>query len=660
MATSSRVIPKIFRSYEDFAVFDTADLRASQSLLLAQRDDQRSTICVTARSQLPDLTSELSECVQFECIYGLYHLLAGTYVALVKESENWVSINKDNVKINIRRAKKIVIFPLFLKKKILSERKAEDEAKYLELLRKGFDSHNFFFSLDYDMTLTQQKIAKLDLQRRKERNIGVNRTGESGNVPSDSNDVSSTGDAKTSPLWARADPRFFWNADVVSDLIACSADSWVVPFTSAYVELQPDCDIDGEKFSMLFISRRSCKRQGTRFTKRGIDEKGETANFVETEQIIIFNSGKISSYVQIRGSIPLLWSSPVHCKYDPVVHIDSDSTKSIQYAGEHIKKMLEQYSDNAGRSSLTCINLIDNKPKKDQGKLGVAFKKTIDGVKNNVLSSAQARNVRLVWFDFHHETKQKGKWANLAKLLKLCENDFTGQRYFCMEASGVISKWQIGVIRTNCMDNLDRTNVVQSLFARRSLLWQLDKPEGEDIMNTPYKLFEKKYKGVWANNANSMSFSYAGTGALKVDFTKTGKVTMKGKYNDGVNAVMRYFVNNFYDAEKQDSIDLLTGNFRPHPHDPSPFQHHQKPFLARALFLCWVGCSVILAIFAPIGKDSLLLQLSTLVRYSTFITLLGMAVAFFIMFKKGSEAGLILAKRPRLIVEFPKVDESSQ
>ena len=169
MATSSRVIPKIFRSYEDFAVFDTADLRASQSLLLAQRDDQRSTICVTARSRLPDLTSELSECVQFECIYGLYHLLAGTYVALVKESENWVSINKDNVKINIRRAKKIVIFPLFLKKKILSERKAKDEAKYLELLRKGFDSHNFFFSLDYDMTLTQQKIAKLDLQRRKER-----------------------------------------------------------------------------------------------------------------------------------------------------------------------------------------------------------------------------------------------------------------------------------------------------------------------------------------------------------------------------------------------------------------------------------------------------------------------------------------------------------
>jgi hypothetical protein len=59
-------------------------------------------------------------------------------------------------------------------------------------------------------------------------------------------------------------------------------------------------------------------------------------------------------------------------------------------------------------------------------------------------------------------------------------------RYFSREPSGVVSSWQVGVIRTNCMDNLDRTNVVQSLFARRSLLWQLNKAEAKDVMNTPY------------------------------------------------------------------------------------------------------------------------------------------------------------------------------
>ena len=61
-------------------------------------------------------------------------------------------------------------------------------------------------------------------------------------------------------------------------------------------------------------------------------------------------------------------------------------------------------------------------------------------------------------------------------------------------------------------------------------------------------------------------------GALKVDFTKTGKRTMKGIINDGVNSVKRFYLNNFKDGYKQDAIDLLLGNYRPNIIDPSPFQ----------------------------------------------------------------------------------------
>ena len=68
------------------------------------------------------------------------------------------------------------------------------------------------------------------------------------------------------------------------------------------------------------------------------------------------------------------------------------------------------------------------------------------------------------------------------------------------------------------------------------------------IMNTPFKTFEKIYKSVWANNANAISMGYAGTGALKVDFTKTGKRTLQGMWNDGVNSCMRYYINNLTDG----------------------------------------------------------------------------------------------------------------
>ena len=45
--------------------------------------------------------------------------------------------------------------------------------------------------------------------------------------------------------------------------------------------------------------------------------------------------------------------------------------------------------------------------------------------------------------------------------------------YFMMDPSGSVMSVQQGVFRTNCIDCLDRTNVVQSMLGRRSLSLQL-------------------------------------------------------------------------------------------------------------------------------------------------------------------------------------------
>ncbi|EDO26164.1 predicted protein, partial [Nematostella vectensis] len=58
----------------------------------------------------------------------------------------------------------------------------------------------------------------------------------------------------------------------------------------------------------------SARFAGTRFLKRGTNEEGFVANEVETEQIVhdasvlSFHSGRFTSYVQIRGSVPTFWS----------------------------------------------------------------------------------------------------------------------------------------------------------------------------------------------------------------------------------------------------------------------------------------------------------------------------------------------------------------
>ncbi|KXJ14652.1 Phosphatidylinositide phosphatase SAC1-B [Exaiptasia diaphana] len=82
---------------------------------------------------------------------------------------------------------------------------------------------------------------------------------------------------------------------------------------------------------------------------------------------------------------------------------------------------------------------------------------------------------------------------------------------------------------------------------------------GEKIAG--HKDFEFIFKNVWADNADACSVQYAGTGALKTDFTRTGKRSVFGALKDGVNSAIRYYKNNFSDGYRQDSIDLFLGNY---------------------------------------------------------------------------------------------------
>ncbi len=45
--------------------------------------------------------------------------------------------------------------------------------------------------------------------------------------------------------------------------------------------------------------------------------------------------------------------------------------------------------------------------------------------------------------------------------------------YFALSIDGTLQNQQTGIFRTNCVDCLDRTNVVQTLFAKRILEQQL-------------------------------------------------------------------------------------------------------------------------------------------------------------------------------------------
>jgi len=59
-------------------------------------------------------------------------------------------------------------------------------------------------------------------------------------------------------------------------------------------------------------------------------------------------------------------------------------------------------------------------------------------------------------------------------------------RYFMVLRDGTVSMHQKGVFRTNCVDCLDRTNVVQGLIAKGVLQQQLVVSQGNIRKNILY------------------------------------------------------------------------------------------------------------------------------------------------------------------------------
>ncbi|OQR69341.1 phosphatidylinositide phosphatase SAC1-like [Tropilaelaps mercedesae] len=177
-------------------------------------------------------------------------------------------------------------------------------------------------------------------------------------------------------------------------------------------------------------------------------------------------------------------------------------------------------------------------------------------------------NIRYEPFDFHVECK--GMRYDRLKILIDRIADSMEAFNFYMELNdestqgAVRSRQQTGVFRTNCIDCLDRTNVVQSLIARRSLVDQLmahqaisslSELDGDSELENTLRL-------IWADNGDICSVQYAGTGALKADYTRTGKRTMLGVARDGWRSAVRYIKNNFFDGQRQDAIELILGNHR--------------------------------------------------------------------------------------------------
>ncbi|KAH9484391.1 Phosphatidylinositide phosphatase SAC2 [Psilocybe cubensis] len=196
----------------------------------------------------------------------------------------------------------------------------------------------------------------------------------------------------------------------------------------------------------------------------------------------------------------------------------------------------------------TVVNLAEQAGK--EGAITQAYR--------NYMHELNLKEATYCEYDFHTETKGM-KYENISTLIESMERTFESQGYFWVSDNVVFSQ-QKGVFRVNCIDCLDRTNVVQSAFARYMLNKQLGAVALLNPSNSGRTDADLAFNDVWANNGDAISRAYAGTSALKGDFTRTGKRDLTGMLNDGVNSLARMYTSTFSDWFSQAVIDFMLGN----------------------------------------------------------------------------------------------------
>ncbi|KAG5652667.1 hypothetical protein H0H81_004159 [Sphagnurus paluster] len=223
--------------------------------------------------------------------------------------------------------------------------------------------------------------------------------------------------------------------------------------------------------TLSLISRLGWKRAGTRFNTRGVDDDGNTANFVET-------FGHRIQITRPHASQPAF--------------------------DRHFSQLMEEYG------AIHAINLLGTK--ENEQSLTTAYGRHLQ-----ITRGAIGDELGITHFDFHNAVRIGGHDSVIRDLRRLeSVVDHVDKFGFTMCNAGSDE------IVT---DQKDRTNFVQDILSRTTLEQYLLLVRREWV---PSNTLWSHHRELWAENGDALSRIYAGTGALNTSFTRSGKRTLAG------------------------------------------------------------------------------------------------------------------------------------
>ncbi|CAL4937898.1 unnamed protein product [Urochloa decumbens] len=442
---------------------------------------------------------------------------------------------------------------------------SRDENRYKRLLCSVDLSKDFFFSYSYNIMRSLQK------------NITEKNTGQ-----------------------VVYETMFVWNEFLTRAIRNhLKNTSWTVALVHGFFK-QSKLSVSGKDFWLTLIARRSRHFAGTRFLKRGVNEKGRVANDVETEQIVFEDTSDgipshMASVVQHRGSIPLIWfqeTSRLNIRPDIILKPDVD----YKATRLHFENLALRYGN-----PIIILNLIKTREKKPrESLLRAEFAKAIYYINKEL---TEDKRLKFLHMDLSKLSRRKG--TNVLALLNKVASDVldlteflhceistsaksedasSGERTVAKsrddksssDQSECVAKLvplllQKGVLRTNCIDCLDRTNVAQFAYGLAALGRQLHAlglteapkielhaPLADDLMD----FYERM--------GDTLAIQYGGSAAHnKIFCEQRGQWKAATQSQEFLRTLQRYYNNAYTDHDKQDAINVFLGHFQPQQGKPA-------------------------------------------------------------------------------------------
>jgi len=260
-------------------------------------------------------------------------------------------------------------------------------------------------------------------------------------------------------------------------------------------------------------------------------------------------------------------------------------TRSAQATQPAFDKHFEELEIKYG--SVHIVNLL-SKEKESEVQISERYR---NHVKYSTLNSRQSedpeaehRMLRSTEYDFHAETRAPGRYEAASGITRYISDSADGFGYCLFETADesepndnssqiagqpIMILQQQGIFRVNCLDCLDRTNLVQTIISKMAydgfLNHHDESPASVD--------FNTRHGTLWADNGDvrplrrensspanvqeALSQIYAGTGALKSSFTRSGKMSLAGTLADARKSATRMYINKFEDKGRQNTMDML-------------------------------------------------------------------------------------------------------